>query len=443
MQIDSSDVHADCRRVEVRLQTLLAATLRLSESIDYAQTLESVVSFVAARFASFAVLDIALDEQRVGRVAVAHRDPEFAARAEALRRFVPRLDLVATHPVARAVARGVTTLDAIDEAWIARAALNAEHAATMRALDIVEVLVVPVVARTGAVLGALTCALDARADRAHYDRDDVVFAEELGRRAGLAIENARLYEHEHRIAAALQDASLPRILPRIEGLRLDAHYRPGRDEATIGGDWYDAFVLGDGRVVLTMGDVVGSGLDAAVTMTKLRQAMQAAAMLRPEPEAMLDVAERTLRLHDPAGYATAIAAIYDCEAALMTIASAGHPPPLIVRRDGSVDLCRARGLMLGVELGTPRRPDVVFAVPGESFVFYTDGLTEMSKDIEAGERRLREAVARRTIMRLPRPAREIVETLLAESTHLDDVALMTVAIVASPATVRGSASLEA
>ena len=201
--------------------------------------------------------------------------------------------------------------------------------------------------------------------------------------------------------------SWSRALPRIEGLRLDAHYRPGRDEATIGGDWYDAFELGDGRVAFTIGDVVGSGLDAAVTMTKLRQAMQAAAMLRPEPAAMLDVADRTLRLHDPGGYATALAAIYDEREATLTFATAGHPLPLRLRSDGTIDVCRARGLMLGVELGSVRVPAIVPAAPGTSFVFYTDGLVEISRDVEAGERDLYAAITSGDVMRLPRGTRPL------------------------------------
>lgn len=430
MQIDHAAVHDDCRRVEERLQTLLEATRRLSESIDYRQTLANVVDFVAERFASYALLDIIAENGRIERVAVAHGDPARAHLAGAIARFNPVGDAEGPHPVARAIARGESTLEAIDERWIAEFALDPDHAEMMRRLEMRTLLIVPVLARAGDVLGALTCALDAHAPRAAYDPADVAFARELGRRAGVAIENARLFEHERRIAVALQSASLPAVLPRVHGLRLDANYRPGRTEATIGGDWYDAFELHDGRVVFTIGDVVGNGLAAAVTMTKIRQAMQAAAMLRPEPDAMLDVAERTLRLHDPGGYATALAAVYESWTGTLRIASAGHPPPLLVA-DGRVTSCAVRGLMLGVNLGTVRATVPIAARRGTSFVFFTDGLTEMDGHFDVGDRRLHEAVGRRNIMRLPRPAAKIVDTVLggARFGHIDDIALMTVSIV--------------
>ncbi|GAC1302953.1 MAG: hypothetical protein NVSMB21_01490 [Vulcanimicrobiaceae bacterium] len=417
------ETHHDCVRVATRLRTLLEATRRLSESIDYAQTLVNVVEFVAQRFASYAILDVVDEEGRIERVAVAHSDPTRTPLLERISEFAPRREL-ATHPVARAIVLGEETLEAIDERWIVTAAIDREHAQTMRDLEMRQLLVVPVLARTGDVIGALSCALDAHAQRACFDADDVTFACELGLRAGVALENARLYEREHRIAGALQAASLPQRLPAIDGLRLDACYRPSSAEATIGGDWFDAFELLDGRVVLTIGDVVGHGLHAAITMTKLRQAMQAAAMVRADPAAMLEVAERTLLLHDASCYATALAAVYDRDARTLTLASAGHPAPLLLR-DGRIESCGILGLMLGVAVGSRRRTTCLAVEPETSVVFYTDGLTELERDIEAGERRLFDALERPGIMLVPRPARAIVAAVIGASVPSDDIALMT------------------
>ena len=109
------------------------------------------------------------------------------------------------------------------------------------------------------------------------------FLEEVARRSALAIANAQLYAREHRVAEALQAASLPRRLPEIDGIALDAIYVPGRSEAQIGGDWYDAFALADGRIVVSIGDVAGSGLDAAVTMSSMRQIIRGIAQVHADP----------------------------------------------------------------------------------------------------------------------------------------------------------------
>ena len=107
--------------------------------------------------------------------------------------------------------------------------------------------------------------------------------EELGRRAGLALHKARLFERERRAAESFQEASLPAKLPQPPGLILDAFYAPGRAEAQVGGDWYDALRLVDGRVVFSIGDVAGSGLEAAVTMGNMRQIIRGIAQVHAIP----------------------------------------------------------------------------------------------------------------------------------------------------------------
>ena len=262
----------------------------------------------------------------------------------------------ASHPVIAAFVDGSSTLIGIvDREFVERAAIDDDHVRLSEALGVRSIITVPIVA-SGEILGAMTCALaqerKPRTNRPqHFDAEDLFFAEELGRRGGAAIENARSYERERRIAVSLQEASLPRTLPRFERLYLTAEYRPGKSEATIGGDWYDAFALEDGRIVLTVGDVLGNGLRAAIVMTKLRQAMQAAAMVVADPNVMLDVADKTLRLHDGDGYATAIAAVYDPKLQSLTFASAGHPGPMLRAPDGSVEELSSPGLLLGLRTG--------------------------------------------------------------------------------------------
>lgn len=415
--------------LEARLQTLLDGSRRLSESIDYQTTLTNVVQFVADRFASYSLLDLVADDNRIERVAVAHSDPTRQVLVERIRAFNPIAALVETHPVARAVVHGEATVELVDDEWIERAAMSADHAQTMRDLEIRSLLVVPVTSGPR-VLGSLTCALDRYAVRQTFDASDVVFAEELGRRAGLAIENASLYEHERRIAFTLQAASLPARLPTSEALRLDAYYRPARSESTIGGDWYDAFNLEDGRIALTVGDVVGKGLTAAVTMVRLRQSMQAAAMLVPSPDAMLRVADQTLRMQDDELYATAIAAIFDPKTNTFEFASAGHPMPMLRHPDGRVEVIEVSGTMLGVGSIGERAKKIAHVPEGATVVLYTDGIVEVTRDFLDGERRLAEKLTHGYIFAEERPARALVDAVLELEVASDDVAVLVATVVA-------------
>ena len=411
-------------RLEQRLETLLEASLALGASLDFERTVENVVRFVATRFASYALLDVVAPGSEVfERVAVAHGDPAREALVEGLASFVPPRSTESRHPVVRAIAHERSTLELVDEAYIAAVQLSEAHGELLRALEPRAALVVPVVGAQG-VIGALTCVLDEHAGRPPYDSGDIAFAEELGRRAGIAIDHARLYERERRIAITLQDASLPATLPALPEVALDAAYRPGRSEATIGGDWYDAFALADGRLALTIGDVLGNGLRAAVTMTKLRQAMQAAAMLEPSPAAMLDVADRTLRLHDADGLATALAAIYDPRERTLALASAGHAAPHVRTATGRIGSLASAGAMLGLGIDE-RREIVTFPIEaGSTVVFYTDGLVESTHDFAAGEAALRAALAFLDVRTSASPAAALVEAVLGSAPPTDDVAVL-------------------
>ncbi len=234
-----------------------------------------------------------------------------------------------------------------------------------------------------------------------------------------------LYEAERRITERLQAAALPRTLPRIPGLVLDAYYRAGRDEAQIGGDWYDALRLNDGRVVITVGDVSGSGLDAAVTMAAVRQVLRGVAQVHPDPAMMLDAAERTLQADDPERIVTAFVAVLDPVTSELAYASAGHPRPLL-RRGGAdwVELA-ASGLPLGVAAKGERIAENV-GMPGDAMlVLYTDGLVEAAHDLAAGEDRLRAALHDPAVLSAANVARAIHDAVVAGETR-DDVAIFTV-----------------
>ena len=230
------------------------------------------------------------------------------------------------------------------------------------------------------------------------------------------MQHARAYEREHAIAMRFQEASLPGNLPQTPGVVLSADYRPGNTEATIGGDWYDAFALEDGRLVITIGDVLGKGLDAAVTMAKVRQAMRSAAALLPDPLAMLTAADSAVRDVAPD--------------------TAGHAGPTIVTADGTIEDRGARGIMLGLRPTDGGESVTLAASPGSAFVFFTDGLTEATRDLDEGYRRLHAALGTPYVVAAKNPARELVDHVLDGRAAADDVAVLVAQI--APLPVRGT-----
>ena len=173
--------------------------------------------------------------------------------------------------------------------------------------------------------------------------------EALTRRAAISIENARLYEREREIATEFQRAALPISLPHVAGARFDSIYVPASNRELLGGDWYDALRLSDGRIVVSIGDVAGSGLGAAVIMASMRQVIRGVAQVYADPIAMLDAADRTLKTEHPDTFVTAFVGVFD-PIPRADHASAGHPPPLLREADGTVTALGTGALPLGLRV---------------------------------------------------------------------------------------------
>jgi PAS domain S-box-containing protein len=234
------------------------------------------------------------------------------------------------------------------------------------------------------------------------------------------------FVNEKHIAETFQSAQLPNRLPRVSGFVLSALYRPADAAARVGGDWYDAFPLPDGRIGLSIGDVMGHGLDAAVTMGKLRQAIQSAAFVNPDPPVILDAASSTLMLHDRDMIASAIAAILTPHTATLTFAAAGHPLPLIRRRDATLLEFHGTAAPLGLSARCDAQRHTAELMPGDIAVFYTDGLIEATRDADIGERMLRTALASSKSLGSEDAASRLHERVLGRYDSPDDVAILTV-----------------
>jgi serine phosphatase RsbU (regulator of sigma subunit)/anti-sigma regulatory factor (Ser/Thr protein kinase) len=268
-----------------------------------------------------------------------------------------------------------------------------------------------------------------------FTEQNVNFLQLAADRIAVAVDHARIFEREHLVAATLQRSLLPERLPRVPDLELAARYRPGEGEAELGGDWYDAFVLPNGDVGVALGDVVSRGLRAASVTAQLRNALRAYALDGHSPAEALSRLSRLTRSLERRDMATLVYLAVDPATGRALIASAGHPPPLLLDPDG-----RARFLEVpqSVPLGALAQPDYeeteIELAPGSVVLAYTDGLVER-RDlwVDEGMEVLRQAAERLDEHGLEDFCDGVLAEMLGRSTT-DDVALIAVKVTGAPDT---------
>jgi phosphoserine phosphatase RsbU/P len=262
-----------------------------------------------------------------------------------------------------------------DEMLVAGIA-DPEHLDLIRRLGLRSVVIAALKAR-GRTFGTLSLA-SAESVRL-FDHADVQLAEELAARAGMAIDNARLYTERSRIAHTLQVKLLPERLPDIPGALLAARYRAAGELNEVGGDFYDVFQRSPTEWALVVGDVSGKGAEAAAVTALARYTLRAAALEDAPPSGALERLNAAMLYDDTSQFATVVIAYLSAgpgSSLDLRVALAGHPAPAIVRRDGRVEMAGRYGTMAGL------RPDVdvhdvaVRLDAGEVLLLYTDGVTE-------------------------------------------------------------------
>ncbi len=266
-----------------------------------------------------------------------------------------------------------------------------------------------------------------------FEPDDRSVMLTLAQQCAQALERAQFYEREHYVAQTLQRAFLPETLPEVFGLDIDAVYVSGGTESEIGGDWYDVFRLPDGRIAVSVGDVVGSGVQAAVMMGQLRQSIRATALEGHTPSAVLERAGRILQLtYEREGMATAVFGILDPVARTFTYANAGHPPPALGAPDGEIQPLAFGGGPLGLS-AAKLSPDRIVSLPaGGLLVLYTDGLIESTRNLADGERSLFEAVRAELTGRSAHPARALLDRVVGGRVTNDDIAIVSIRVGSDP-----------
>lgn len=371
------------KRAAQRLRFLARASELIFETDDRQARLDELTRLLAAELADAATIVHVEDDGAIRTMSAAHADAEKATQARQL------IGVRAFRPEAEArIADALSTLrphltDLRDEPSPYWEYLDP----LIHVLGVQTSLTVPLHSR-GEVLGAI---LLHRADgNAAYSEDDLLMLTDLARRLSIAMEHTRMLERERRIASALQQALLPQpdMLPKRRGLHFAAEYRPSSRESDVGGDWYDALTLEDGRIVVSVGDVTGRGLHAAGLMGKLRQAMGVAAAYESDPARILDAVDFQLRTRGSEALATAFIGIIDPQLREIRYAGAGHPPALL-RRNGELIELRSQGLPLGLRDRDREQSQTASLDGAELLVLYTDGLTEATHDIGFGEERLR------------------------------------------------------
>jgi anti-sigma regulatory factor (Ser/Thr protein kinase) len=249
-----------------------------------------------------------------------------------------------------------------------------------------------------------------------------------------ALDRARLYRSEQRIAETLQLSLLPQQLPQFARLALAAQYLPGTAGTSAGGDWYDVVELDDSRVAVAVGDVVGQGPAAAAVMGQLRSALSAALLQGHGPAQALELLDRFAGRLPGALASTAACVVLDWSTGDIRWARAGHPPPVVVTADGARLLDgKGAGPVLGVPGRGPYGEGSTRLIPGATLLLYTDGLVERRREhLDQGLGRLTREAGRLAAAAPEQLTRELLAAVLADSAQSDDVAVLAVRLLPPP-----------
>lgn len=396
--------------LNARLQTV---TARLASAVFRDEVVEAVVSEGLGALAADAGAVFVLGEGR--------RALELLGQVGYPDELVPRhtrVPLDGRGPAAEAMATGelvvVETAEELVERWpdVAEAQRRTGDAATIAA---------PLL-REGRPFGVLYVAF--RAPR-RVDERQRELVRTLASLLAQALERTRLYEEEHGLALAFQETLLPASLPRAERVELAARYRPGGTGLQVGGDWYDVIDLEGGRVGIVVGDVVGHGLRAALTMGQLRNAVRAYALEEQSPARVLEQLNQFALSIGEDAFGTVVYAVVDQFTGSMRVASAGHPPLVLVPPAREAHLLEGRQSLPVGSLGAAVFAETETTLePGTTVVAYTDGLVERrTSPLDAGLERIRHA-ASAPADSADALAELILDDLLGHEQPDDDVALV-------------------
>ncbi|MGW5176474.1 SpoIIE family protein phosphatase [Streptomyces sp. NPDC004082] len=410
-----------------RLALLAETTTQLTSTLDIDEALHRLAALTVPRLADWAIFDLLTDRDEVRRALVMEHKDGILVQRDDLQGPMPPVPELSPMPLSRALRgaasslAGPSTYQGPPDSGIA-----VEQQRLFTETGMHSAAIAPIRGLRD-VLGALTLGRSQRPGA--FTAGDLPLLEDLTRRAGLALDNARLYERQRKVAETMQRHLLPQ-LPTVPGVEMTARYVPAPHASSVGGDWYDAFTLADSANALVIGDVVGHDLDAAAGMAQVRNMLRAFAWSHPDsaPSAVVTQLDEAVRHIAEVPMATMILATLarrDDGLWALHWTNAGHPPPLLVGHDGQTRyLDDAHGILLGTGL-TRARPDAVTVLPPRStLLLYTDGLVETPhRSIDHGLDRLR----RHAAALAHRPLDSFCDSLLEQvrpTDNDDDVAML-------------------
>lgn len=398
---------------------LADSTARVASSLDPTETMESLTDLIVPELADWSVVYLTDDVGRVVSATAKHRD---AALTPTMRNRLRKQPLV---PASAGEIAGVplsgrrlrygtaSAQQEQDVAFLLGGEIEGVHASS--------VLAVPFVRRER-ILGFVVMA---RGQDPRYTDGDLQLATELADRAAVALDNATRFLREREAAVTLQRSLLPQVLPQVPGLALAWRYFPGATGTNVGGDWYDVIPLERDRVALIIGDVMGRGLRAAAMMGQLRATARAHVYAHLGAADVMARTDTELMRLEQEQIATALLAMLDPTTGTLTVASAGHLPPLLRTDAGLVTYLEVEpGPPLGT--GAGGYVDCRVTLPdGATMLLYTDGLVEDRKlPIDEGLARLAAAAAASREPELL--CDRALAALSRDSEHEDDTAMLAV-----------------
>ncbi|MET9827846.1 SpoIIE family protein phosphatase [Streptomyces sp. NPDC006385] len=387
MAVDITEQHQAAVEAETarrRLALIADASARIGTTLELDRTARELADVAVPELADVAAVDL-LEAVVEGRRSSLKPSESAVIRALAVRAGHATEALSAADPPGQVARYGPDRLVTecvrtarpvmvahVQDTDLPRIARSPEAAEQLGRAGVHSYLAVPLIAR-GEVLGALD--LKRTRNPLPFSRDDLLLARELAARAAVQIDNARWYQNARDTALTLQRSLLPSHPAVTGGLEVASRYQPAGASAEVGGDWFDVIPLEGGKTALVVGDVMGSGIDAATTMGRLRTATHTLASLDLEPTRLLEHLDKITEGLDHS-IATCVYAVHDPQSRQCRIANAGHLPPVRVRPGRSPELLELpTGAPLGVG-GVAFSTTTVDLQPGDRLVFYTDGLVE-------------------------------------------------------------------
>lgn len=421
----------EAKRAELAQRLLAEAGKELASSLDYQQTLRRVARLAVPELADWCGVSIRGPGDALQQVAVAHTDPAKVALAREFgQRYPTRVD--SAGGAARVLRTGrAEFVPMITDDLLAGMRLTPEQLRLVRDLGMRSVVIVPLAIPGRAPFGTLTLVM-AESGRT-FDEDDLAVAEELGRRAATAVENARLYTERSRIATSLQQSLLPPTLPVVPGFQMDSLYRPAGAHSDVGGDFYDAFAIPQGWMVV-VGDVTGHGPEAAALTSLARYTLRTAARLLDDPVAAVAHLNAALLERPQLSLVSLCCAVLRDHGGETSadVVLAGHPPPYHVSA-GRAHPVGAPAQLLGIDEAGRWTTGRVVLRPDDLLVLFTDGVIDTVGEHERfGEERLAATLGAATDAADVIARVDATLSAFGRGPQRDDLAVLAVHRVATP-----------